>query len=166
MGFGMRFNKDMRQLVLLLMLVVPAFAAESFDLQYGRLATALAGLSTNDKSAVEEAIAHIRKGDNNLALVRLTALNKENPKNSSLRILTAYALLRTGDLIGALDNAKQGEAAGNPDAYKCWFLAKVAFLAGDAPACKREIGHAKPALKDDKELMSSLKSMEKGLKKN
>ena len=156
----------MRRFMLLLVFLLPAFAAESFDLQYGRLATSLAGLSTNDKTAVEDAIAYIRKGDNNLALVRLNALNKENPKNSSLRILTAYTLLRTGDLIGALDNAKQGEAAQDGDAYKCWFLAKIAYVTGDNVACKRELKHAKPAFKDDKAMLSSIKDMEKGLKKN
>ena len=156
----------MRRFLLLLVFMLPAFAAESFDLQYGRLATALAGLSTNDKSAVEDAISYIRKGDNNLALVRLNALNKENPKNSSLRILTAYTLLRTGDLIGALDNAKQGESAQDGDAYKCWFLAKIAYLTGDSVACERELKHAKPAFKDDKAMLSSIKDMEKGLKKN
>ena len=156
----------MRLLVAMSLLLTPVFSAESFDLQYGRLAASIAGLSTMDKKAVEDAIAHIRKGDNNLALVRLSELNKENPKNSSLRILTAYALLRTGDLIGALDNAKQGEGAADGDAYKCWFLARIAFVTGDKPTCKREIGHAKEALKNDKELMSSLKAMEKGIKKD
>ena len=157
---------DMRYLAMMLLSLVPALFAESFDLQYGRLATALAGLSTMDQKTVEDAISHIRKGDNNLALVRLYELNKENPKNSSLRILTAYALLRTGDLIGALDNAKQGEGAADGDAYKCWFLAKIAFVSGDKATCKREIGHAKEALKSDKDLMSSMQAMEKGMKKN
>ena len=156
----------MRFLAMMLILLAPALSAESFDLQYGRLATALAGLSIMDQKTVEDAISHIRKGDNNLALVRLSELNKENPKNSSLRILTAYALLRTGDLIGALENAKQGEGAPNGDAYKCWFLAKIAFVSGDKATCKRELGHAKEALKTDKELMSSMRAMEKGIKKN
>ena len=156
---------DMRYPAIMLLLLAPTLSAESFDLQYGRLATALAGLSTMDQKTVEDAISHIRKGDNNLALVRLYELNKENPKNSSLRILTAYALLRTGDLIGALHNAKQGEVATDGDAYKCWFLAKIAFVTGDKSTCKRELGHAKEPLKTDKELSSSIRAMEKGINK-
>ena len=152
----------MLNLVLLLMLFAP-LNAEMFDLQYERLATSLAGLTTNDRSTVNQAVALIRQGENNLALVKLSSLNKQNPKNSSLRILTAYALLRAGDTIGALDNAKQAESAPDGTAYKCWFLAKVAFLSGDATTCRRELNHAKLHLKNDATIMADIKSMEKGL---
>jgi Flp pilus assembly protein TadD len=155
----------MRILLFALALQGQLVSAENFDLQYGRLATALSGLSTMNKKIVDEAISHIRNGENNLALVRLFELNKENPKNSSLRILTAYTLLRTGDLLGALDHAKQGEGSPNGDAYKCWFLAKIAFVTGDKEVCKRELGHAKHGLKNDKVLLGSVTEMEKQLKK-
>ena len=152
----------MQKFALLLILLSPLHA-EMFDLQFQRLATALAGLSTPDRSIVDDAVSLIRKGENNLALAKLSALNKQSPANSSLRILTAYALLRAGDTIGALDNAKQAESSPGGDAYKCWFLAKVAFIAGDNPTCKRELNHAKGHLNNDKAIMADIKSMEKSL---
>ena len=154
----------MRNLILAAVLLLPLHA-EMFDLQFERLATALAGLATPDRSVVDDAVALIRKGENNLALAKLSALNKQSPKNSSLRILTAYTLLRAGDAVGALDNAKQAEASPDGEPYKCWFLAKVAFLTGDTPTCKREIIHAKTHMKNDSAIMADLKSMEKSLPK-
>ena len=94
----------MRKLILAAVLILPLHA-EMFDLQFERLAIALAGLSTPDRSVVDDAVALIRKGENNLALAKLSALNKQSPKNSSLRILTAYTLLRAGDTVGALESS-------------------------------------------------------------
>ena len=43
------------------------------------------------------------------------------------------------------------EATPDNVSYKCWFLAKVAFINGDNVACKRELNHASgdPANKVD-----------------
>lgn len=153
-------------LLLSLMLVsIPGtIEAQTFDLRFDRLASALAALSAGDRKAVDESVELIRKGESNLALVRLSGLNQNNPENSSLRILTAYAMLRLGDLVGAFDQAMKGEKAPNGNAYKCWFAAKLAFLKGDNAACRRELDHAKThgAPADDvKALENDLKNRKK-----
>jgi len=117
--------------------------AANVDLRAERLAEALDLLQPGERSVVDHAVDLIRKGMNTDALAALSSLTKDNPKNSSLRILTAYALLQVGNLVGAFDEAKKAEAAPNGNSYKCWFLAKVALLAGDRAVCKREIAHAK-----------------------
>jgi Flp pilus assembly protein TadD len=134
-----------------------SLGAQTFDLRFDRLTSALATLSAGDRTAVDQAIELMRKGDNNLALVRLSALNEKNPQNSSLRILTAYSMLRLGNLVGAFDEAGRAEKAQNGDSYKCWFLAKLAFLKGDMTACRREIDHAKANGEDVKALEDDMK---------
>src|SRR5262249_34668022 len=44
-------------------------------------------------------------------------------------------------LLGALDEARAAEGGRISAAYRCWFLAQVAYLAGNKPLCKREIRH-------------------------
>ena len=134
-----------------------------FDLRYDRLSGAVAQLADADRSTVNQAIDLIKKGDSNLALIRLSGLNKANPNNSSLRILTAYALLRAGDLLGAFEESKKAHEAPNGDnGYKCWFLGKLALLNGDKATCQREVNHAKA----DKTLAKDVSALEKELKKN
>jgi hypothetical protein len=130
-------------LTVLVTLACSPLQALDFDLRFDRLAAALALIGDSDKGAVEEAVQFIRRGENQLALARLSALNKANPNNSSLRILTAYALLKVGNLAGAFEEARSAEGAPNGNSYKCWFLAKVAFLAGNKDVCRRELKHVK-----------------------
>ena len=117
--------------------------AATFDLRFERLAEALAGLKESDRGVVQRAVESIKRGENTLALTQLSALNRSYPMNSSLRILTAFALLQTGNLLGAFDEARKAESAPGGNSYKCWFLAKVAFIAGDNVVCKRELEHAR-----------------------
>ena len=145
-------------MLLLVASCLPAYlGAQTFDLRFDRLTSALATLSAGDRTAVDQAIELMRKGDNNLALVRLSALNEKNPQNSSLRILTAYSMLRLGNLVGAFDEADKAEKAPNGDAYKCWFLAKLAFLKGDMAVCRKEMSHAKANGEDVKALEDDMK---------
>lgn len=130
------------------------------DLRMDRLADSLNLLRTEDRAIVEEAVTLIRKGENALALGRLSALNAANPQNSSLRILTAYALLQAGNFLGAFDEAAKAEKAPNGNGYKCWFLAKVALLAGDKAVCKREIKHVKSV----GDMAAEVKALERELK--
>jgi predicted Zn-dependent protease len=101
----------------------------------------LQDLKPADRDAVDEAIALIRRKDHALALLSLTRLTATNPKNSALRVLRSYVLLELGNLVGALDDASSAEASGVKSAYRCWFLARVAYLAGNKPLCRREIQH-------------------------
>ena len=129
--------------LLLTLLSLPAASfAQGFELRYERLVSVLAGLNDSDRAVVDQAVELIKKGDGNIALTRLNTLNRSYPMNSSLRVLTAYALLQAGNLLGAYDEAKKAEAMPDPNSYKCWFLAKVAFINGDTAACKRELKHA------------------------
>ena len=133
--------------------------AATFDLRFERLAEALAGLKETDRSTVQRAIESIKRGDHTVALTQLSALNRNYPMNSSLRILTAYVLLQTGNLLGAFEEAKKAEMAPDGSSYKCWFLAKIAFIAGDNAVCKRELAHAG----NDKASSEDVRALEKEL---
>ena len=127
-----------------LALAAPA-PAPSMELRFDRLASALTLLSAADRKIVDEAAQLIREGENAGALARLSELTHSNPNNSSLRILIAYAQLQLGNLTGALDEAKRAHEAPNGNSYRCYFLAKIAFLTGDKVTCKRELNHVKNA---------------------
>ena len=119
--------------------------APSMELRFDRLASALTLLSDSDRKIVDEAAQLIREGENVGALARLSTLMHSNPNNSSLRILMAYAQLQLGNLTGALEEAKKAHEAPNGNSYRCYFLAKIAFLTGDNVTCRRELNHAKNA---------------------
>jgi len=120
-------------------------AAPPMELQFDRLTSALTLLSDADRKIVNDAAQLIREGENAGALARLSVLTHTNPDNSSLRILIAYAQLQLGNLTGAFDEAKKAHEAPNGNSYRCYFLAKIAFLTGDNVTCRRELNHAKNA---------------------
>jgi Flp pilus assembly protein TadD len=128
-----------------LSLAAPPPAPPTLELQYDRLASALTLLSDADRKIVSEAVQLIREGEHVGALARLSTLTHSNPDNSSLRILAAYAQLQLGNLTGALDEAKKAHDAPNGNSYRCYFLAKIAFLTGDNATCRRELNHTKNA---------------------
>ncbi|MGA2132614.1 MAG: hypothetical protein ABSH50_10000 [Bryobacteraceae bacterium] len=141
-------------------LVSAAPPPPAMDLQFDRLASALTLLNDADRRVVNEAAQLIKEGENAGALARLSALTHSNPDNSSLRILIAYAQLQLGNLTGALDEAKKAHEAPNGNSYRCYFLAKIAFLTGDKVTCRRELNHAKNAgdMPDDvRQLESDIK---------
>jgi thioredoxin-like negative regulator of GroEL len=105
------------------------------------LAQPLQQLTPQDRKTVDQALNLIDQSQHAEALATLTRLTKANGKNSALRILHAYVLLELGNATGALKDAKVAESAGTHTAYKCWFLAQVAYLTGDKPLCHREIDH-------------------------
>lgn len=119
--------------------------APTMDLRFDRLASALTLLNDGDRKIVDEAVQLIRQGEHAGALARLSTLTHSNPDNSSLRILMAYAQLQLGNLTGALDEAKKAHEAPNGNSYRCYFLAKIAFLTGDNVTCRRELNHVKNA---------------------
>ena len=128
-----------------LALAAPPQTTSMMDLHFDRLASALTLLTDADRKVVDQAAQLIREGENSGALARLSALTNTNPQNSSLRILIAYAQLQLGNLTGALDEAKKAHDAPNGNSYRCYFLAKIAFLTGDKVTCRRELSHAKNA---------------------
>lgn len=146
--------------ICLLVVAAAPLRADKVDLRAERLTEALDLLKPSERSVVDHAVDLIRKGMNTDALAALSTLTKDNPKNSSLRILTAYALLQLGNLVGAFDEAKKAEAAPNGNSYKCWFLGKLALLVGDREVCKREIAHAKKA----GDMATDVDALEKELK--
>lgn len=105
------------------------------------LAEPLQDLTPADRALVDKAIKLIDMKQHLQALTYLTELTVSNPKNSSLRVLRAYVLLELGNITGALGDARTAEGAGAHSAYRCWFLAQVAYLAGNKPLCRREIKH-------------------------
>jgi Flp pilus assembly protein TadD len=139
----------------------PPPAPPSLQLQYDRLASALTLLNDADRKIVNEAAQLIREGEHAGALARLSALTHSNPDNSSLRILMAYAQLQLGNLTGAFDEAKKAHDAPNGNSYRCYFLAKIAFLTGDNVTCRREIDHVKNA----GDMPQEVKQLQNDLKK-
>lgn len=133
-----------RGCVLLMALTLIPAQAEVFSLKFERLNGALAMLSATDRQTVDNAIALIKRGDHNLALIELNSVAKTNPSSAGARVLTAYALLNLGNTLGAFKEAKTAESVGH-DSYICSFLGRVAYLVGDVRACKREIKHARAA---------------------
>ncbi|MGD0361025.1 MAG: tetratricopeptide repeat protein [Bryobacteraceae bacterium] len=133
----------------------------SLQLQYDRLASALTLLNDADRKIVNEAAQLIREGEHAGALARLSALTHSNPDNSSLRILMAYAQLQLGNLTGAFDEAKKAHDAPNGNSYRCYFLAKIAFLTGDNVTCRRETEHVKNA----GDMPQEVKQLQNDLKK-
>lgn len=151
----------LKVLLLTLFTLAPSVHAVTFDLRLDRLAEAIGLLPENDRQAVEEVIRHIKHGENNEAYDRLSELNKTNPSNSSLRVLTSYALLQLGNAIGALEEADKAHDAPNGNSYKCLFYARIAFLNGKSDACKRELGHARKA----GDLPKEVKALEEEMKR-
>jgi Flp pilus assembly protein TadD len=115
------------------------------ELQFDRLASALTLLSDADHKIVNDAVQLIREGQNVAALARLSALTHSNPNNSSIRILMAFTQLQLGNLTGAFEQAKAAHEAPNGNSYRCYFLARIAFLTGDKVTCRRELEHTKNA---------------------
>lgn len=116
-----------------------AHAQPRLDLK--ALAEPLQDLTPADRATVDQVIKLIQDKKHLQALTYLTDLTVRNPQNSSVRVLRAYVLLELGNIVGALGDARNAEASGSHAAYRCWFLAQVAYLAGDKPLCRREIKH-------------------------
>jgi catechol 2,3-dioxygenase-like lactoylglutathione lyase family enzyme len=129
---------------------------------FDRLASALTLLNDADRKMVDQAVELIREGEHAGALARLSTLTHSNPDNSSLRILMAYAQLQLGNLTGAFDEAKKAHDAPNGNSYRCYFLAKIAFLTGDNVTCRRELNHAKNAGDMPEEVRQLQKRSEEG----
>jgi Flp pilus assembly protein TadD len=148
-------------LVMCLAIMLPQTNAATFDLRLDRLADSFKLLQETDRASVDEVVGLIKMGDHSGALARLQELNQRNPQNSSLRVLTAYTMLQLGNLVGAFDQARQGEATPGKDSYKCWVLAKIALLNGDDAVCKRELKHVRKV----GDMPEEAKSLEAEIKK-
>lgn len=111
------------------------------DLDLRALAEPLQDLTPAEGEIVDEAIELIKQKRHALALADLSRLIGSNPMNSALRVLRAYVFLELGNVTGALDDARSAERSGVRSSYRCWFLARVAYLAGNVPLCRREIKH-------------------------
>lgn len=153
-------KKFIVMLFILLLAGAMACPAATFDLRWDKLSDAFHLLPDSDKGTLEQAIQFIRQGEHSAALLRLTELNKNHPENSSLRILSAYAMLQVGNLLGAFQEAEKAEQAANGNSYRCWFLSKVAFMSGQEAVCKRELKHARNA----GDLPDEVKSLEAEMK--
>jgi predicted Zn-dependent protease len=129
--------------VLAFLIFSPAAPAQSIQprLDLKQLAEPLQNLTPMERQTVDKCIKLIQEKQHVQALALLTELTVTNPMNSAVRVLRAYVLLELGNLTGALGDARTAEDSGPHSAYRCWFLAQVAFLAGDKPLCKREIKH-------------------------
>jgi hypothetical protein len=111
------------------------------ELDFKALVDPLQNLTPAEREVVDKTIKLIEQKQHVLALANLSALTASNPMNSALRVLRAYVLLELGNKIGAVDDARIAESSGLRSAYRCWFLAQVAYLAGNKPLCRREIKH-------------------------
>jgi Flp pilus assembly protein TadD len=76
-----------------------------------RLSSSLGKLVGDDQQAAQKALDLIQKGEHSLALAQLTALTRQNPNNSAIRILASYTLLQLGNMVGAFREAKRAESA-------------------------------------------------------
>lgn len=119
--------------------------AKRIELDLQALSEPLHDLVPEDEKVLDDAIQLIREKQHLTALAVLTSLAAGNPRNSGLHVLRAYVLLELGDVAGALGDAKDAEASRKHTAYECWFLARVAYLAGNKPLCRRELGHLEKA---------------------
>lgn len=153
----------MRPILILTLLLasVPPVGAISFELNFDRLQEAFRLIPDSDRGSLDEVIVLVKKGEHKEALSRLNALNKKFPDNSSLRVMTAFALVNLGNFLGAFEEADYAHDAPNGNPYKCLFYARVALLAGRPEACQRELKHAK----DNKEQPKEVKEIELALRK-
>ena len=111
------------------------------DLDLKAMAEPLKDVKAGDSQVVDETVRLIQQKQHAAALANLTRLTANNPGNAALRVLRGYVLLELSNVTGSLEEARIAEESGSRSGYKCWFLAQVAFLAGDKPLCRREIGH-------------------------
>jgi hypothetical protein len=85
-------------LVLLFAMTPRSLSADVVAYTAGRIA----GLEPDDSPAVKHAVGLIKKGEPNLALLRLHTETQANSAGGHLRLFGAYLVLRTGDTLGAL----------------------------------------------------------------
>jgi predicted Zn-dependent protease len=111
------------------------------ELDLNAMGEPLKDVKAGDSEVVDATIRLIQQKQHAAALVNLTRLTANNPQNAALRVLRGYVLLEVGNVTGSLEEARIAEESGSHNGYKCWFLAQVAYLAGDKPLCRREIGH-------------------------
>lgn len=145
-------KKGLLTLSLLCLLPAGPVDAVNLDLRFDRLQEAFRLLPESDRGQVDEIIGLLKQGSHKEALSRLEELNRQFPSNSSLRVMTAYALLNLGNVLGAFEEADRAHDAPNGNPYKCLFFSKVALLAGKHEACKRELQHAKVNKEQPKEV--------------
>ena len=119
----------------------PSIPERKVQLDFKALTEPLQDLTAADHRIIDRAIQSIRQNEHSVALAYLTGLTATNPMNSGVRILRAYVLLELGNIAGALGEAMTAESTGAHSGYRCWFLAQVAYLAGNKPLCRREISH-------------------------
>ncbi|MDR3698461.1 MAG: hypothetical protein P4L56_02425 [Candidatus Sulfopaludibacter sp.] len=111
------------------------------ELDLNAMGEPLKDVQAGDSEVVDETIRLIQQKEHAAALVNLTRLTANNPHNAALRVLRGYVLLELGNVTGSLEEARIAEESGSHTGYKCWFLAQVAYVAGDKALCRREIGH-------------------------
>jgi Flp pilus assembly protein TadD len=154
-------KKGLHSLGVFLALALLPAQAINLELRFDRLQEAFRLLPEADRGAVDDIIVLLKRGSHQEALARLEELNRQFPANSSLRVLTAYALLNLGNILGAFEEADRAHDAPNGNPYKCLFFSKVALLAGKHEACKRELEHAR----QNKEQPKEVREIEKEIRK-
>jgi hypothetical protein len=134
-----------RAVVVFAFLALGSAPAQDVDFKMKRLGPSLEALAPNARATIDKAVRLIRSREHTAALALLTELSRANPQNSSIKVVLAYGLLQAGNLLGAFDTAKEAEAAPDHNSYMCLFLARVAYLVGDAATCRREVQHVRQA---------------------
>jgi Flp pilus assembly protein TadD len=145
--------------LLILLLLAAALQSAPVDLPLKGLSEPLQTLTNPQRKTLDRSIALIRRGEHLAALSVLQEMAKNTPGSSAVRVVLSYALVQAGNIAGAFDEARIAEGAPDHNSYVCVFLAKIALLAGDASTCRREIEHARPTgkhQKDIKEIESAL----------